>query len=77
MKYEIGMVRAGLYRIIDEEGQCVYTVQQRLREVGRPFEGESGSDEDPNRPVPLCREHAKEHHDHWDAMWDDHYRGLL
>lgn len=24
---------------------------------------------DPNRPRPMCRRCAAEHHDHWDEMW--------
>lgn len=31
----------------------------------------------PNRPIALCRKCAKEHHDFWDAQWDEYYAGLL
>jgi len=44
-------------------------------EAGRSaynFDGESGSIEDPNRGLMLCREHARQHHDYWDAMWDEY-----
>jgi hypothetical protein len=32
---------------------------------------------DPNAPVPLCRACAEEHHEFWDAMWQDYYEGRL
>ncbi len=41
------------------------------------FEGELGSPEDPNRPVPLCRTCAEDHHAYWDEMWAEYYGGLL
>ncbi len=41
------------------------------------FEGEVGSVDDPNRPIPLCRGCARNHHDYWDSMWADYYGGLL
>lgn len=31
----------------------------------------------PNAPIPLCRKCAKEHHEHWDEMWENYYSGLL
>jgi hypothetical protein len=36
-----------------------------------------GEGPDPNRPLPLCRECAKEHHENWDDQWSDYYGGLL
>lgn len=30
---------------------------------------------DPNAPIPLCRECAVEHHEHWDEQWRDFYWG--
>jgi len=30
---------------------------------------------DPNRRVLLCREHAAEHHERWDDLWDQVPRG--
>jgi hypothetical protein len=41
------------------------------------FEGNIHSLDNPNRPIPLCRECAKEHHEYWDGMWADYYRGRL
>jgi hypothetical protein len=35
------------------------------------FEGIIGSPEDPNRPLPLCRSCAADHHAYWDSMWAD------
>lgn len=32
---------------------------------------------DPNRDIRLCRHCAQEHHQHWDATWDEYYSGLL
>lgn len=42
-----------------------------------PYEGPVGGPDDPNKPVPLCRMCAKEHHDHWDSMWEEYHSGLL
>lgn len=36
-----------------------------------------GKGVDPNAPIWLCRECAKEHHEHWDGMWADYYSGLM
>lgn len=41
------------------------------------FEGERGGPDDPNRPLPLCRACAADHHRHWDDMWAEYYGGLL
>lgn len=40
------------------------------------FEGEVGSPGDPNRPIPLCRACAEDHHRHWD-VWAEYQAGLL
>lgn len=42
-----------------------------------PFDGEAGSPSDPNRPIALCRNHAAEHHAHWDEMWAEVRAGWL
>ena len=39
------------------------------------YEGEIGGPDDPNKPLPLCRYCAKEHHAHWDDMWSEVNRG--
>lgn len=31
--------------------------------------------DNPNRCVRLCRDHAQEHHEHWDDMWSNVPRG--
>lgn len=36
-----------------------------------------GKGKDPNRDLWLCSSCAREHHDYWDAMWDEYYRGRL
>lgn len=41
------------------------------------FEGEIGSADDPNRPIPLCRPCAEEHHQYWTDMWAEYRSGLL
>lgn len=33
--------------------------------------------EDPNAPIPLCRECAVEHHSEWDETWAQYYAGLM
>ena len=37
----------------------------------------STQENDPNHPLPLCRECAEEHHEQWDDQWADYYGGLL
>jgi hypothetical protein len=32
--------------------------------------------EDPNKPVPLCRECAEMHHEFWDAQWSEYYNSM-
>lgn len=32
----------------------------------------NGDPPDPNAPIPLCRPCAKDHHDYWDAMWEEY-----
>lgn len=41
------------------------------------YEGEIDSPDDPNRPIPLCRLCAEEHHQHWSNMWAEYQSGLL
>lgn len=41
------------------------------------FEGLLGSPDDPNRPIPLCRACAKEHHEYWDEMWTEYQRSVM
>ena len=41
------------------------------------YEGEKGAEGDPNKDIPLCRLHAKEHHEHWNEMWADYHSGLI
>lgn len=36
-----------------------------------------GAIPDPNAPVPLCRDCAKEHHEYWNSMWDNYYAAIL
>ena len=40
---------------------------------------EEGLDEGPemNKPIPLCRPCAKQHHDDWDDMWKTLENGYL
>jgi hypothetical protein len=39
------------------------------------FEGELDSPEDPNKPIPLCRPCAADHHAYWNERWDDYRSG--
>lgn len=34
-------------------------------------------DEDPNAPVPLCRDCAQMHHDWWDEQWAEYNSGRM
>jgi len=42
-----------------------------------PWDGPEDDPDNPNRPIALCRECAKDHHQHWDAMWAEYRAGLL
>lgn len=42
-----------------------------------PYKGDLNSPDNPNASVLLCRDCAKEHHEHWDSMWADYYGRLL
>jgi hypothetical protein len=33
--------------------------------------------EDPNAPIPLCQECAKEHKEYWDEMWANYYHDRI
>lgn len=41
------------------------------------WKGDFDDPENPNRPLMLCRECAREHHEYWDERWSDYYGGLL
>lgn len=41
------------------------------------WDGSADSPDNPNRPIPLCRDCAEEHHAHWDYMWRDYYAGRM
>lgn len=41
------------------------------------YEGEIGGPDDPNRPFPLCRPCAEEHHMNWNHTWAEYHAGLL
>jgi len=41
------------------------------------YEGPKAGPDDPNKPVPLCRACAEDHHNYWDEMWSYHYDGRL
>jgi len=53
---------------------CGSTVEVLL-ESSRTAYCWDGKGKDPNAPMPLCRECAKEHHAYWDDMWSNvsHY----
>ena len=36
-----------------------------------------GVGQNPNADIPLCRDCAVDHHEHWDFMWAEYYAGLL
>ena len=64
--------------LVGKAGGCEYCgitegVELEDGRTAYHFEGEQGSVEDPNRGQMLCREHARAHHEHWDAMWDEYY----
>lgn len=59
---------------------CCYGTEGVEMESSRTqyhFKGEIGGPDDPNRPIPLCRECAEEHHQHWNDMWAEYHNGLL
>lgn len=46
-------------------------------ESSRTFYHWDGTGEDPNADVPLCRDCARMHHEYWDEMWSEYYRGIM
>jgi len=51
---------------LDATYQCRdQDIQLEPSRTAYPWDGQG---EDPNRPIPLCRPCAEEHHKHWDAM---------
>lgn len=56
--------------------RCQSTENVKM-ESGRTAYHWDGEGEDPNRPVALCPECAKFHHEYWDEMWNEYYAGLL
>jgi hypothetical protein len=52
-------------------------VQEESSRTAYHWDGPMDSPDNPNRPVHLCRPCAKEHHEHWDAMWDEYNSGRL
>lgn len=41
-----------------------------------PFDGEDGSEDDPNKPISLCKACEEDHVDYWKERWDEYYSGL-
>ncbi len=41
------------------------------------YDGVMGDENDPNKDIPLCRLHAKEHHEYWDEMWAEYNPGRI
>jgi len=37
----------------------------------------NGTGDDPNRGIAICKDGADEETEHWDAMWQEYYEGLL
>jgi hypothetical protein len=52
-------------------------VQLESARTAYHYDGQIGDENDPNRPVRLCRPCAAEHHLHWDMMWSEYYAGCL
>jgi DNA-directed RNA polymerase subunit RPC12/RpoP len=55
-------------------GRRVPGVERECSRTRYPWNGEG---KDPNRDVYLCRDCAKDHHEHWDDRWADYYSGLM
>lgn len=41
------------------------------------WDGPIDAPDNPNRPVPLCRPCAQEHHEYWNDMWAEYRAGQL
>lgn len=52
-------------------------VELECSRTAYPYDGQIGDANDPNNPIPLCRDCAKQHHEEWDDRWADYYGGLL
>jgi len=57
--------------------ESVEGVEMESSRTCYPWDGPIDSPDNPNSPIPLCRECAREHHLNWDHMWSEYYAGLL
>lgn len=63
------------FQLRDWKCECCHSFRGVELESGRTayhYEGPYDVFNDPNRAVGLCRGCAKDHHEHWDAMWDEY-----
>ena len=61
----------------EEYGECRGDVLFEGSRTQYHYEGEKGTKDDPNKDIPLCRLHAKEHHEYWNEMWAEYNSGRL
>lgn len=60
-----------------EGSRTCYPIEEPGR-YKRLVSGDSlASPPDPNAPIALCRDCAKDHHEFWDEQWQNYYSGLL
>ena len=52
-------------------------VQLESSRTAYHWEGALDDPNNPNAPILLCRDCARDHHAYWDDMWDEYRRGLL
>ena len=72
----IGFCVGAISRVIwDRIPRCEYcqAMFDLDKEDSRTMYCWNGEGEDPNRPVLLCKQCAKMHHEYWDDMWSDYY----
>ena len=72
--------RVGGVRLEDSRTNYVReppTVWDRIRAEDGGLTPTPSVGEDPNKPLALCRDCAREHHQDWDERWREYYAGLL
>jgi len=62
--------------IDDCQGPCECRCKVQWRSAMTQYHWD-GKGDDPNHPVLLCEDCAKEYHDYWQEMWDDYNASRL
>lgn len=67
--------------LLGEKKQClrcgsIEGVESESARTAYNYDAAAG-EEDPNKPILLCRPCAAEHHAAWDEQWNEYFRGRI